>query len=292
MRFRHVFALAAILTASAAAAPSAGAASAERSQLAEAALLDCTVASTSTCNPGSKITRRNRAFHCTRPLSRWGPLPLKVKVKFSRGRRFGGAGAIDLDTGCAGDGDPNTIDLIVKVKGNGRTYGPGVDAFKVRHRAGYNAGIQVTGDVDCGPRYSGAVHQDGVQLQGGRDITFVDFTVGRYRRGKSTCQGAGGAFFYSGASGNTPQNIAVVRGKFIACNHSLFGGLGTGTVVGAKFRSGRVDGTDRRCRGFFSAPPCDIRSAGISTSGLTCERWDRRRNRWVQTSVVRAGAVQ
>ena len=283
MRFRHVFLLAAILTASAAAAPSAGAATAEGSQLAETALFDCTVASTSNCDPGRKITLRNRRFHCTRPLSRWGRLPLKVKVKFSRGRRFGGAGAIDLDTGCAGDGDPSTIDLIVKVKGNGRTRGPGVDAFKVRQRAGYDAGIQVTGDVDCGPRYSRNVHQDGVQLQGGRDITFVDFTVGSYRRGKSTCQGAGGAFFYSGASGYTPQNIDVIRGKYIACNHSLFAGLGSGNVVGAKFRSGRVDGTDRRCRGFFSAPPCELRSPGVSTSGLTCERWDRRRNRWVSS---------
>ncbi|HSE82615.1 MAG TPA: hypothetical protein VLA87_13150 [Gaiellaceae bacterium] len=283
MRFRHVFVLAAILTASAAAVPSAGAATAEGSELAETALFDCTVASTSNCDPGTKIVRRNRAFHCTRPLSRWGRLPLKVKVKFSKGRRFRRAGAIDLDTGCAGDGDPNTIDLIVKVKGNGRTHGPGVDAFKVRQRAGYDAGIQVTGDVDCGPRYSRHVHQDGVQLQGGRDITFVDFTVGRYRRGKSTCQGAGGALFYSGASGYTPQNIDVVRGKYIACNHALLAGLGSGSVVGAKFRSGRVDGTDRRCRGFSSAPPCELRSPGVSTSGITCERWDRRRNRWVSS---------
>jgi hypothetical protein len=283
MRFRHVFVLAAILTASAAAAPSAGAATAEGSQLAETALLDCTVASTRNCEPGTKIKRRNRGFHCTRPLSRWGRLPLKVKVKFSKGRRFGGNGAIDLDTGCAGDGDPSTIDLIVKVKGNGRSHGPGVDAFKVRQRAGYNAGIQVTGDVDCGPRYSRAVHQDGVQLQGGRDITFVDFTVGSYRRGKSTCQGAGGAFFYSGASGYTPQNIDVVRGKYIACNHSLFTGLGTGSVVGAKFRSGRTDGSDRKCRGFHGSPPCELRSAGVSTSRLTCERWHPRRNRWVSS---------
>jgi hypothetical protein len=281
MRFRHLFVPAFILTASLAAPAPAAAATAEGAQQAETALLDCTVASTSTCSPGRKITFRNRRFHCTRPLRRYGRLPLKVKVKFSRGRRFGGSGAIDLDTGCAGDDDPSTIDLIVKVRGNGRTHGPGVDAFKVRQRAGYNRGIQVTGDVDCGPRFSRHTHQDGVQLQGGRDITFVDFTVGRYRRGKSTCQGAGGAFFYSGASGYHPQNIHVVRGKFIACNHSLFAGLGSGTVVGAKFRSGRVDGTDRRCRRFFSAPPCELRSPSVSTSGLTCERWDRRRNRWV-----------
>ena len=283
MRLRHVFVFTLILTASAGISTPAGAGTGASSQQVQSALLDCTVANARSCNPGRKITRRNRSFHCTRPLRRYGRLPLKVKISFSKGRRFGEAGAIDLDTGCAGDGNPNTIDLIVKVKGNGRTFGPGVDAFKVRQRAGYRAGIQVTGKVNCGPRYSSAVHQDGVQLQGGRNITFVDFRVGKYRRGKSTCQGAGGAFFYSGASGFTPQNIDVVRGKYIACNHSLLAGLGTGSVVGAKFRSGRVDGTDRRCRGFFSAPPCDLRSAGISTSRLTCERWDRRRNRWVRS---------
>jgi hypothetical protein len=102
------------------------------------------------------------------------------------------------------------------------TYGPGVDAFKVRQGAGYNAGIQLTGHVDCGPRYTSDVHQDGVQLQGGRNITFVDFSVGDYADGRSTCQGAGGAFFYSGASGYVPTNIDVVRGSYIACNHSLF----------------------------------------------------------------------
>jgi hypothetical protein len=276
---RHLFVFTAILTVSAVASAPAGAATAESSQRVETALLDCTVASTRNCTPGRKITLRNRGFHCNRPLRSYGRLPLKVKVKFSRGRRFGGNGAIDLTTGCAGDGDPDTIDLIVKVKGNGRTFGPGNDAFKVRQQAGYNRGIQVTGDVDCGPRYSRAAHQDGVQVQGGRDITFVDFTVGKYRRGRSTCQGAGGAFFYSGSA----TNIDVVRGKYIACNHALLAGHGSGSVVGAKFRSGRTDGSDPKCRGFHGAPPCELQAAGVSASGLTCERWDRRRNRWVSS---------
>jgi hypothetical protein len=281
MRLRHLSLLAAILTASAAHATPAGAATVEAAHGAEAALLDCTVASTRDCNAGRRLVLRNRGFNCTRPLRSYGRLPLKVKVKFSRGRRFGGNGAIDLTTGCAGDGDPSTIDLIVKVKGNGRTFGPGVDAFKVRLRAGYNGGIQVTGDVDCGPRYSGAAHQDGVQVQGGRDITFVDFTVGKYRRGRSTCQGAGGAFFYSSSSAT---NINVVRGKYIACNHALLAGRGTGSIVGAKFRSGRTDGSDRKCRGFAGAPPCVLDGASVNTSNLTCERWHPRRNRWIRSA--------
>ena len=174
-------------------------------------------------------------FLCDRPLASYGPLPLKVDVDFTPGRLFGGNGAIDLYTGCAGDGDPTTIDLIVDVEGDGVTYGPGVDAFKVRQGAGYTAGIQLTGHVDCGPKYTPSQHQDGVQLQGGRNIAFVDFSVGDYANGRSTCQGAGGAFFYSGASGYSPTNVDVVRGSYIACNHSLFVGGGTsGDIVGAR----------------------------------------------------------
>jgi hypothetical protein len=274
---RRLLILAAIVTASAAFAPSAGAATIGGAQGLEAvAALDCTVASTAGCVAGRTLTLRNRKFFCNRPLARWGRLPLKVVVNFSAGRRFSGNGAIDLYTGCAGDGNANTIDLIVIVKGNGRTYGPGVDAVKVRRGAGYNRGIQVTGTVQCGPRYGGA-HQDGVQVQGGRNITFVDFNVGRYNLGRSTCQGAGGAFFYSGGG----QNIDVVRGRYIACNHSLFIGRGTGSVRNARFRSGRTDGTDPKCRGFAGSPPCEVRTSSVSRSGLICQRWNARRNVWV-----------
>ena len=281
MPLRRLLILAAILTASAALAPSAGAANVGTAQELEAAALDCTVASTAGCRAGRVLTLRNRKFLCNRPLSRWGRLPLRVIINFTRGRRFGANGAVDLYTGCAGDANPNTIDLILTVRGNGRTYGPGVDAVKIRQRAGYSRGIQITGHVDCGPRYSRSVHQDGVQVQGGRNITFVDFSVGRYNTGRSTCQGAGGAFFYSGAQGNRPNNIRIVRGRYIACNHSLFTGLGTGSVRGARFRSGRTDGTDPKCRGFHGSPPCELRSAGVSVSNLICQRWNARRNRWV-----------
>lgn len=279
MPLRRVLILAAILTASAASAPSAGAVTASGAQQARSSLA-CTVASTAGCVPGRTLTLRNRKFLCNRPLSRYGRLPLKVVVTFTVGRRFGENGAIDLYTGCAGDANPATIDLIVDVRGNGRTYGPGVDAFKVRQRAGYLRGIQVTGHVDCGPRFTPAEHQDGVQLQGGRNITFVDFSVGRYNTGRSTCQGAGGAFFYSGAMGYSPRNIRVVRGRYIACNHSLYVGGGTGYVVGARFRSARVDGTDPKCTRFYGSAPCDIRP-GVRISRLVCQRWNARLNRWV-----------
>jgi hypothetical protein len=240
----------------------------------------CSVADTSGCVPGTTLTRTDAKFLCDRPLSSYGQLPLKVVLNFTPGRQFGENGAIDLYTGCAGDGNANTIDLIVDVRGNGTTYGPGVDAFKVRQAAGYNAGIQVTGHIDCGPRYAPDVHQDGVQLQGGRNITFVDFSVGNYATGRSTCQGAGGAFFYSGASGYVPTNIDVVRGSYIACNHSLFMGLGSGDVLNAHFRSGRTDGTDPLCTEFAASPACTGDAPGVTMASVTCQRWNASGDRW------------
>jgi hypothetical protein len=241
---------------------------------------DCTIADTSGCVPGTTLRLTDTRFLCDRPLSSYGTLPLKVDLDFTPGRRFGENGAIDLYTGCAGDGDPATIDLIVDVEGDGVTYGPGVDAFKVRQAAGYNAGIQLTGHIDCGPRYAPDVHQDGVQLQGGRNITFVDFSVGNYANGRSTCQGAGGAFFYSGASGYVPTNIDVVRGSYIACNHSLFMGLGSGDVLDADFRSGRTDGSDPLCSQFAASPACTGDAPGVTTTSVTCQRWNPSTDRW------------
>ncbi len=246
---------------------------------------DCTVADTSGCVPGTTLRLTDAKFFCDRPLSSYGTLPLKVDVDFTPGRLFSENGAIDLYTGCAGDGDPTTIDLIVDVEGDGVTYGPGADAFKVRHNAGYNAGIQLTGHVDCGPKYTPSVHQDGVQLQGGRNITFVDFSVGDFANGRSTCQGAGGAFFYSSASGYAPINVDVVRGSYIACNHSLYVGDGSsGDVVGARFRSGRTDGSDPYCNTYQGAPACDGDGSQIdpdvSLAGVTCQRWNASADRW------------
>jgi chitodextrinase len=245
----------------------------------------CTVASTSGCVPGSTITLTDTQWVCNRAISSYGRLPLKVVVNYTPGRKYGGNGAIDLVSGCAGDGNDSTIDLILDVKGDGRTYGPGIDAMKVRQTAGYTAGIQLTGRVDCGPKYTASEHQDGVQLQGGRNIAFVDFYVGNYDTGMSTCQGAGGAFFYSGAGGYSPQNIDIVRGKYIGCNHSLYTNAGTsGDITGAMFRSGRTDGTDPVCVGYAASLPCtgdgDRVTSGVTRTSVTCQRWNRTAKRW------------
>jgi chitodextrinase len=233
----------------------------------------CTVSNTSGCVPRTTLTFMDGQFVCDRPLSSYGPLPLKVVADYTPGRRYGGNGAVDLTSGCAGDGNAQTIDLIVEVRGDGRTYGPGVDAVKVRLEAGYDGGIQLTGRADCGPRVDSSAHADGVQLQGGRDITFVDFTIGNYDAGTSTCQGAGGAFFYSGAGGYTPQNVSVVRGKYIACNHALNATQArSGSVTNASFRSGRTDGSDPVCTGFAASPACqDIDN--VQHAGVVCQNW-------------------
>jgi hypothetical protein len=236
----------------------------------------CSVSDTSGCVPGTTLTFLDQQFLCNKPLSEYGTLPLKVVLDFTPGKPFGENGAVDLTTGCSGDSDPDSIDLIVDVRGDGATYGPGVDAFKVRLQAGYDASIQITGHADCGPRLSPDQHQDGIQLQGGRDITFVDFSIGNYDAGLSTCQGAGGAFFYSGAGGYTPENIDIVRGKYIACNHSLLAGnaQATGSVSDASFRSGRTDGSDPVCVGYAASNPCIDQADGVTFTGLTCESWE------------------
>ncbi|MGH3072207.1 MAG: hypothetical protein ACRDNB_08050 [Gaiellaceae bacterium] len=226
--------------------------------------------------PASTLTFTDSQFQCDRPLAVYGPLPLKVVLNYTPGRLYGGNGAVDLITGCAGDGNPNTIDLIVDVRGDGRTYGPGADAFKTRLQAGYSGGIQITGHADCGPRYDPSAHQDGVQLQGGRDITFVDFSIGNYDAGLATCQGAGGAMFYSGGS---LSNIDIIRGKYIGCNHSLFVGSGSGDIVDAMFRSGRTDGTDPNCAGYSASEPC-VGGGSVVFLRVTCQSWNRTLDRW------------
>ena len=241
----------------------------------------CTVADTSGCVPGATITRSNQSWSCSRPLAQiaaeaGGRLPLKVVLDYTQTVNDNGA---TLDSGCAGDGDPNSIDLILDVRGDGRTFGPGIDAVKVRLQAGYNGSIQVTGRADCGKRVA-AAHQDGVQAQGGRNIAFVDFAIGNYEAGLSTCQGAGGTFFYSSANGYVNDHIDVIRGSYIGCNHGLNATQArSARVIDARFRAGRTDGTDPVCVGYAGSPGC-TELARTTNSGVTCQSWNRSTRTW------------
>ena len=150
---------------------------------------------------------------------------------------------MQLGTGCVGDGTTAT-DLVLDIRGDGRTYGPGEDAVRLMNARPGASNLQIEGRADCGGRV-GDAHQDGIQVLGGTNVTFRNFQIGNYDAGLSTCQGAGGAFFYSLASTNT----RVEGGKYIACNHSLLANAASGHVSGAMFRSGRTDGTDPICVG-------------------------------------------
>ena len=228
---------------------------------------------------GTTLTFTDTYWRCTRPIREYAVngLPLRVVMKYTRMYvPPNGAGAVQLGTGCFGDGT-NATDLVLDIQGDGRTYGPGDDAIRIMNAHPGASNLQIEGRANCG-RKVGAAHQDGVQVLGGTNVTFRNFQIGNYDAGLATCQGAGGAFFFSGDSTNT----RVEGGKFIACNHSLFAGWNGGHVQGAMFRSGRTDGTDPVCTGYSASHPCmgPQMSRSITVAALTCQGWNAGQDRW------------
>ena len=224
------------------------------------------------CKPRTKITLTNEAWHCTKPLSEYGPLPLKV-VSISTEPWSDGA-AITLDSGCTGS-PGSDVNVILDIRGGGPTSadGPGYDALKTRVNP---QDLRVTGSIQCGRRAADA-HQDALQIQGGTNVTFVNVEAGGdYAAGLSTCQGAGGGPFYSL---NRITNVDVLGGSWISCNHALNGGqAGTNNgIVNARFRSGRNDGSDPSCS-FSSGRPC-LNTASLALERIVCEQWIG--GRWV-----------
>jgi hypothetical protein len=247
--------------------------------------------------PRSRIVRTNRGFTCTRPLARiarnhGGGLPLLVRLRFTRYVTID-PGTVELRGGCRGDGNPNTIDLILKVEGNGRSRGGTVDAIKVREDP---HDIQITGFAQCGPQGVGPdgipdnrddQHQDGAQIQGGTSIHFIGFRWGYWKKRKSTCQGAAGTFVPGSVNGWPVRDMACIRCKSVSCNHGMLISRAHGTVVrNSKWRSGNprerrgrlANGQTGLCN--FGSPPCLIRrgeSNGNRISGQFCDRWPYRR---------------
>ena len=130
--------------------------------------------------------------------------------------------------GCYGDGNRNTVDLILDVNGNGRGLGTGSDAVRI----GQNArNLVVTGDVECGRKHSDpGIHQDIVQALSGRNILFKDFTSGNPATGRWTCWGAGGGWYITWANGNIPTNLICLRCRLATYNQNL--------RIGESIRSG------------------------------------------------------
>jgi hypothetical protein len=242
---------------------------------------------------GATIVRTNRGFSCRRPLAaiaraRGGTLPLLVRIRFTRYVTIN-PGVIEIRRGCRGDGNPNTIDLILRVDGNGRTRGGTSDAIKVREDP---HDIQITGYANCGPQGVGPdrrpdtnddSHQDGAQIQGGRNIHFIDFRWGNWAKRRSTCQGAAGTFV-PGSVNNWPVvNMACIRCRSVSCNHGMLISRSQGTVVrNSAWRSGNpnerrgrlANGQTGLCN--HGSPPCIItpgQSSGNQISGQFCDRW-------------------
>ena len=209
----------------------------------------------------------NQGWHCDRPLTSYGQLPIKViSIWETRGNE---TGAVTVDSGCTGSSG-TAVNLIVDIRGNGPNAagGPGHDAFKTRQNP---QNLRITGSIQCGWRQPSA-HQDSIQIQGGTNITFVNVEAGGdYDSGTSTCVGAGGGPFYSL---NQITNVDILGGRYISCNHALNGnnaGSGLGNdVSGARFRTGRRE--DPNCAGFAISPPC-LNTGALSLSGLVCEQW-------------------
>jgi hypothetical protein len=253
---------------------------------------DCSLADATRCVPGSTLAYTDQRWTCNAAVSSYGTLPVKVVLDYTATSDDHGA---FLGADCSGDSDPDTIDLILDVRGDGKTYGPGLDAVRVSNASPGASHLQITGSADCGRQGAGADgvygtgddgHQDGVQAIGGTDITWVDFEVGDYDAGIATCQGAGGGMFYSGSATAEPDDMHVLRGSYIACNTAIRDEGGDGTIHGAKGRSGRYDEstglcmvpepcTGTRCgEPYFSPRACDLDNLAVVDTDVYCEHWN------------------
>lgn len=231
----------------------------------------------STAQTGSTLVVTDTFWRCTQPLSSYAPggLPLRVEIAISPGVVIdpaNGAGVVQLGQGCVGPGQDGTLDLEIIVPGDGLTFGAGHDAVRFMNASPGVSNMDIRIKADCGPRVGGN-HQDGLQILGGTNVTIWDSEIGGdYDAGKATCQGAGGALFYS-----LPSNdVDVEGGKFIGCNHALNAHPGTGTdanVRNASFRSGYAPGY-APCQDYFTSNPCAPRDGwGGQTENLTCDRY-------------------
>jgi hypothetical protein len=200
----------------------------------------CDHADTSGCAPGSELIITDDQWRCTQPLEEvaqevGGTLPLKVTAKFTTFIETSGP-VVDLREGCTGDGT-EAIDLILDIQGDGRTKGGINDALSVKLDA---HDIDITGNIDCGPRAEGS-HQDGIQAQGARNISFVDLEIGDWDAQRATCTGAeaGIGISLGGVAGIIPTGHKCIRCRVIACRRGINIGASVGTeIVDSRFRSG------------------------------------------------------
>lgn len=220
----------------------------------------------------TRLVLTDEDFICDQPIAQLATdgLPLRVVMNFTgpHASTEGNFGVVELKTGCRGDGKRRTTDLSFSVRGDGRTFGATDDIIRLNNEHPGARDLVITGRVNCGPQAPNA-HQDGVQILGGDNILFRRFNVGT-ADGHATCQGAGGAMFYSGDS----NNVDVRYGTYRGCNHALLAGWPSpnAQVRDATFETGHAPFCLQE-REFFASNPCDIRPAwGGVTSNLVCIR--------------------
>jgi hypothetical protein len=191
----------------------------------------------------------NQVWKCNQPLASYGRLPITVDQTWDNNlaAQADVADGVWLESGCTGDNDPSTIDLILNVRGNGADVGTSDDAVTVKQGA---HDIQITGRIDCGAIRNGA-HQDGVQINGGTRITFYDLHSGDPSTRKFTCWGAGGLFYPSSTNGY-PTDVLCVRCVMVGYNQGL--------RVDDSLRSGARDST------FMSRIPIAVNRNGDAES--------------------------
>lgn len=231
----------------------------------------------------------NTTWVCNQPLSNYGPLPIRVNLIWSIADPAPLNYGFSLNNGCEGDGNSNTMDLFITsnltgVEGN---IGWADDAGKLQPN-GWPRNIDVSAELNCGPRAPGA-HQDGWQFQGGINVQIVNSYSG-LSFSDPTCQGAGGATFYSA---NTQQNVDILGGEFVVCNQNIFGNSQPGQgndVIDAKFRAGPSEpvasGGDPDCINIENGQPYNQGNPCSQMGGIdiwqnnTCEHWIASTNTW------------
>jgi len=183
--------------------------------------------------PGTTI-RTTENWECDRPLEAYGELPIIVKSRIDNTGLQRPVEAVTLSgPDCAGDGNPDTIDLMLEIEGDGAGVGPTSDAVKVKLGA---HDIEIAGFANCGASPP-EVRQNGIHVMLGYRITFVDFRVGELAGSRWTCDGDSGALSIEERSEEDPEpeDVVCVRCTIVAANRSLY--------IGDSVRSGSRDST-------------------------------------------------
>lgn len=181
--------------------------------------------------PGTVI-RTTETWLCDRPLEQYGALPIIVKSRIADQPRP--VEAVTLSgPDCTGDGNPDTIDLVLEIQGDGARIGPSSDAVKIKLGA---QDIEISGFANCGAPAPG-VRQNGIHVMLGYRITFVDFEVGDPEEGTWTCHGAAGALAIEERSEDDPEPEDVV------CDGCVIVSGNRGLYIGNSIRSGSRDST-------------------------------------------------